>query len=93
MPRPARRRRADPGNTAPVPVELVTASASGLDPHVSVAAALYQVGRVARATGLSRERVRALVDRRTEEPLFGFLGEPRVNVLLLNLDLDAARGR
>jgi K+-transporting ATPase ATPase C chain len=86
-------RAADPGNTAPVPVDLVTASASGLDPHVSVAAAQYQVGRVARATGLSRERVQALVDRRTEQPLFGFIGEPRVNVLLLNLDLDDARQR
>jgi K+-transporting ATPase ATPase C chain len=86
-------RAADPGNTVPVPVDLVTASASGLDPHISVAAAQYQVGRVARATGLSRERVQALVDRRTEEPLFGFLGEARVNVLLLNLDVDDARGR
>lgn len=84
-------RAADPGNTAPVPVDLVTASASGLDPHISVAAARYQVGRVARATGLSRERVQALVDRRTELPLMGWLGEARVNVLLLNLDVDDAR--
>jgi K+-transporting ATPase ATPase C chain len=84
-------RAADPGNTAPVPVDLVTASASGLDPHISVAAAQYQIGRVARATGLSRERVQALVDRRTEQPLLGFLGEARVNVLLLNLDIDGAR--
>ena len=86
-------RAADPGNTAPVPVDLVTASASGLDPHISVAAARYQVGRVARASGLSRERVLALVDRRTEEPLFVWLGEARVNVLLLNLDIDDARQR
>jgi len=86
-------RAADPGNMAPVPVDLATASASGLDPHISVAAARYQVGRVARATGLSRERVQALVDRHTERPLFGFIGEERVNVLLLNLDLDEARAR
>ena len=86
-------RAADPGNTAPVPVDLVTASASGLDPDISVAAALYQVDRVARATGLPAARVRALVDRRTEEPLAGWLGEERVNVLLLNLDLDEARAR
>jgi len=85
-------RAADPTNTAPVPVDLVTASASGLDPHISAAAAQYQVGRVARATGLSRERVQALVDRRTEGPLFGWLGEARVNVLMLNLDIDDARG-
>ena len=84
-------RAADPGNMALVPVDLATASASGLDPHVSVAAARYQVGRVARATGLSRERVQALVDRHTELPLFGFIGEARVNVLMLNLDVDDAR--
>jgi K+-transporting ATPase ATPase C chain len=86
-------RAADPGNMAPVPVDLVTTSASGLDPHISVAAAQYQVGRVARATGLSRERVQALVDRRAELPLFGFIGEARVNVLMLNLDVDEARAR
>ena len=84
-------RAADPGNAAPVPVDLVTASASGLDPHVSLAAAQYQAARVARATGLSRERVRALIDRRVEQPLGGWLGEARVNVLLLNLDVDDAR--
>ena len=85
-------RAADPGNTAPVPVDLVTASASGLDPHISAAAARYQGARVARATGLPVERVRALVDRRTEQPLGGWLGEARVNVLLLNLDVDEAQG-
>ena len=84
-------RAADPGNLAPVPVDLVTASASGLDPHISVAAARWQVARVARATGLPVDRVRALVDRHSEEPLAGWLGEARVNVLLLNLDLDQAR--
>jgi len=86
-------RAADPGNLSPVPVDLVTASASGLDPHISVAAARYQVARVARATGLPLARVQALVDRRVEEPLAGWLGEARVNVLLLNLDLDDARQR
>ena len=86
-------RAADPGNTAAVPVDLVTASASGLDPHISVAAATYQVARVARATGLPVAKVQALVERRTEEPLMGWLGEARVDVLLLNLDLDEAQAR
>ena len=86
-------RAADPGNTAPVPVDLVTSSASGLDPHISPAAALYQAGRVAAARGLARERVLELVAAHTEQPWLGLFGEARVHVLDLNLALDMAHAR
>jgi K+-transporting ATPase ATPase C chain len=81
-------RDADPGNSAIVPVDLVTASASGLDPHISLAAARYQLNRVAAARKLPVEKIEALVEQATERPFFGLLGEPGVNVLRLNLALD-----
>ena len=84
-------RAADPGNAAAVPVDLVTASASGLDPHISPAAARYQAARVARVRGLPLEKVQQLVTQETESPLFGLLGEPRVHVLRLNLALDVLK--
>jgi K+-transporting ATPase ATPase C chain len=81
-------RATDPGNLAPIPVDLVTASASGLDPDISVAAARYQVPRIARIRGIPEQALFDLIDRHTAGRAFGFLGEPRVNVLTLNLALD-----
>ena len=86
-------RAADPGNSVPIPVDLVTASASGLDPEESLAAALYQAPRIARVRGLEANEVRSLVDTQARGRLFGVLGEPRVNVLALNLALDGLAPR
>ena len=85
-------RDADPGNTAPVPADLATSSASGLDPHITPAAAYYQAARVARVRHLSVDDVRALIADHTEDRTLGILGEPRVNVLALNRSLDARTG-
>jgi potassium-transporting ATPase KdpC subunit len=82
---------ADPGNPLPIPVDLVTASASGLDPHISPAAALYQVARVARARNMDAALLRRQVQDQTEAPQWGIFGEARVNVLMLNLGLDRAQ--
>lgn len=84
-------RNVDRGNAAPIPVDLVTASGSGLDPQISVAAALYQAPRVARVRRMPEESVRRLIARHTEGRQFGIFGEPRVNVLELNLDLDRTK--
>lgn len=83
-------RAADPSNAAPVPADLVTTSASGLDPHISLAAAFYQSGRVAQVRGMQKTDVDALIERHAQHTLFGIFGEPRVNVLALNLALDSA---
>jgi len=84
-------RAADPGNAAPIPVDLVTASASGLDPDISVAAARYQAPRIARERNLAPDAVRGLIDRNAKAQYLGFFGEPRVNVLALNVALDEQR--
>jgi len=82
-------RIADPDNTIPIPVDLVTSSASGLDPHISLAAAYYQAARIARLRGLSQDSIKILITKHTSGRLFGLIGEPVINVLGLNLELDS----
>ena len=89
--RVSRLKAADPDNAAEIPIDLVTTSASGLDPHISPAAARYQAARVARQRGLSRESVDELIRKNTQPPTLGFIGQPRVHVLNLNRALDAAK--
>ena len=88
-----RLQKANPGAAFPIPAELVTASASGLDPHLSIEGALWQAPRVAKTRGVSPERIEAVIRTNLEERNLGFLGEPRVNVLLLNLAMDRQFGR
>ena len=84
-------KKADPANNQPIPVDLVTASASGLDPHISIAAARYQSGRIASTRNVSIEQINALIEQTQETAVLGFIGGPRVNVLVLNLALDAVK--
>jgi len=84
-------RAADPKNKMPIPVDLVTSSASGLDPHISVAGAYYQISRIAKGRGLSANVVKNIIDRNTNGRLFGLIGEPIVNVLKVNVDLDSSK--
>ncbi len=84
-------RAADPKNKMPIPVDLVTSSASGLDPHISLAGAYYQISRIAKHRGLSVSVVKNIIDRNTDGRLFGLIGEPVVNVLKVNMDLDSGK--